>query len=608
MKEIEQVVSRYLQEKNTDYAIMITGEWGCGKTYYIQHDLTKRIEETYCQNESSEDVKYSVIYISLYGLSDVDDIRNTIFKKTHRFWGSKGGTVVNAFIGGAADKVGVGRDNVRDLSKLFDSDIINKNVALIFDDLERINYNKISIKEVLGAINQYAEVNKLKVFVISDETKMNDDYNEFKEKTIRYTIKFQRPLSESYDALISNRKNDGYLDFLKKQKDFVINVFQQGKCKNLRTLRFVMDSFQILYDRAVDKKYSAEILKDLLLSMTIYSIEYKNGEKEENLNKLTQLSSYYSYLYRKDDDNEKTKKDYINIVYEKYSNINADYKFIPVINNYIVYGYLDYALFDEYIDTLNNEYAKQEETSEGKLLKKIGQWWYIEDDEFADLIKGVIEAVNNNKYTIQGLTEIYYQFLKFEFYGINNFKLTNTYDRCLRKSAKFVLSQMGYTLYLETMFFKYTPGYYNQDIDQRYESYLKFISDNNKAERFNHDNSIINDFIINLKNGNADKIAELHGGEHAIMIFENLDAKQVSDILAKSDKNVVEAFRIAIYTVYPDRVYRPLSDKERAFIIGLRDEIAEFLKKQKTKKVSSVWYQFLLRKLEDVINHEITNH
>ncbi|ELV04678.1 P-loop NTPase fold protein [Brachyspira hampsonii] len=32
-KNIKNTIKNYLAEKNTDYGIMLTGEWGCGKTY-----------------------------------------------------------------------------------------------------------------------------------------------------------------------------------------------------------------------------------------------------------------------------------------------------------------------------------------------------------------------------------------------------------------------------------------------------------------------------------------------------------------------------------------------------------------------------------------------
>lgn len=39
MKQLNKVISDYLNAESTDYAIMINGEWGCGKTYYLEHDF-----------------------------------------------------------------------------------------------------------------------------------------------------------------------------------------------------------------------------------------------------------------------------------------------------------------------------------------------------------------------------------------------------------------------------------------------------------------------------------------------------------------------------------------------------------------------------------------
>jgi tRNA A37 threonylcarbamoyladenosine biosynthesis protein TsaE len=45
MNNLEQIITDYLQAKETDYAIMINGDWGCGKTYYIRNILTDNIKK-----------------------------------------------------------------------------------------------------------------------------------------------------------------------------------------------------------------------------------------------------------------------------------------------------------------------------------------------------------------------------------------------------------------------------------------------------------------------------------------------------------------------------------------------------------------------------------
>ena len=62
--------------------------------------------------------------------------------------------------------------------------------ALVFDDFERCNIDK---KDLLGAINEYAENKAIKVIIVADEDKINDNsYKEFndipKDNGIVFTI------------------------------------------------------------------------------------------------------------------------------------------------------------------------------------------------------------------------------------------------------------------------------------------------------------------------------------------------------------------------------------------------------------------------------------
>ena len=48
MKELDRIIEDYLKAKNTDYAIMINGDWGSGKSYYIKHDFQKVVISVKC--------------------------------------------------------------------------------------------------------------------------------------------------------------------------------------------------------------------------------------------------------------------------------------------------------------------------------------------------------------------------------------------------------------------------------------------------------------------------------------------------------------------------------------------------------------------------------
>ena len=43
MEDLDKIIENYLKAKDTDYAIMINGDWGCGKSYYIKNDFQKTV-------------------------------------------------------------------------------------------------------------------------------------------------------------------------------------------------------------------------------------------------------------------------------------------------------------------------------------------------------------------------------------------------------------------------------------------------------------------------------------------------------------------------------------------------------------------------------------
>ena len=75
MSKIIDEIMDYVKSKNTDYAIMIDGKWGSGKTYFWTKELKPTIESTYFDQYNM----YSTIYVSLYGLTSVEEINKKVF-------------------------------------------------------------------------------------------------------------------------------------------------------------------------------------------------------------------------------------------------------------------------------------------------------------------------------------------------------------------------------------------------------------------------------------------------------------------------------------------------------------------------------------------------
>ncbi len=65
LKELEY----YCNLKNPVGALLLTGEWGCGKTYLIEHELKERLEKTHV-----------ILRISLFGIDSLEAVNMAVKK------------------------------------------------------------------------------------------------------------------------------------------------------------------------------------------------------------------------------------------------------------------------------------------------------------------------------------------------------------------------------------------------------------------------------------------------------------------------------------------------------------------------------------------------
>lgn len=76
-EEIIKIISEYIENKNTDYAIMIDGEWGSGKTHFILKKLKVELNNVWKKNK--KEIKF--IYVSTYGVKDTIELDNKIYEE-----------------------------------------------------------------------------------------------------------------------------------------------------------------------------------------------------------------------------------------------------------------------------------------------------------------------------------------------------------------------------------------------------------------------------------------------------------------------------------------------------------------------------------------------
>ena len=396
---IGSVFTDYLEELNPKYAILLNGEWGSGKTFFWNRDLSKTAQEN----------GFKTIYISLNGVSKIADLEHLMFLKLIPFVGKKDKSLVK-------DVTTISKNFINAIGKKYLgttlSDIV-KGVSIesfdfskhviCFDDLERC---QISIKEVLGYINIFVEHRKLKAIILADERKFGEEekvYNDIKEKTIGRVLYFkadiEKILPNIYKEIFS--ENSDFLLFLTEKNPFINEIIKRTKLNNIRSILFFLKTLKKVFPfiNKVDKTIADEII---FFSILI-TIEFKSGKiKSSDYNDYKGLSKVKDYYYYQKENGTFGAEEYEKEKYAKMFFINylqnriSDFHFYPSIYRFILTGYLD-------DDKLQKEIKKRiPEESEQKIkdFRVLLHYKFREltDEEFLKLTNRVLKAAKNGDY------------------------------------------------------------------------------------------------------------------------------------------------------------------------------------------------------------------
>ena len=93
-ENIYNILNSYAENHDPQYAIFLKGLWGCGKTYFIKNWMTQ-YDKDHPSDENALTLK--PIYVSLYGIKQISDIRAAIDKEINPFFYSKTGKFITGF-------------------------------------------------------------------------------------------------------------------------------------------------------------------------------------------------------------------------------------------------------------------------------------------------------------------------------------------------------------------------------------------------------------------------------------------------------------------------------------------------------------------------------
>ncbi|MDD3598149.1 P-loop NTPase fold protein [Sulfuricurvum sp.] len=380
-QHINEFLDYYLNLNEPQYAVLLSGKWGSGKTHFI-----KQFKE---ENKSS----YKFIHISLFGLKSKEDIHKQVIFKLFGLENdnlAKATDFIGKFIKGILNKyagVNIALSDIPiDVALKRES---NQKVIFIFDDLERID---TGLSEVLGYINVLVEELGQRIILLANEDEIKDRlfYDTFKEKTIGKTFQIEQDFETAFETFLEKLKNSKQI--LQANQSDIKNIFDMAGYQNLRSLRQGLLDFDRLME-SFDEKFKThhELMKEFIQIFFALIFEIKSGKLDiQTLRDMT-MFRIGRMLNEKKSDQELTT---IEKVFQKY-NFLSDELLLPN-ENWILFFTKGILHATEISTALNrSRYFLQEQREE---WVKLWHYMWLEQEEFQNSLQETYEKIAKNEY------------------------------------------------------------------------------------------------------------------------------------------------------------------------------------------------------------------
>ena len=463
MEDLVESILDYIRSDYTDYAIMINGEWGSGKTYFWNHKIRPKIESMQLNGK-----KYTAIYMSLYGISNLEEISKKIFiettqlmdKNLKKYMDASGVATIPEYAKTGLDMAnffGVTQNGDRiDYKEFFSTD----DKVLCFDDLERAN---VDVIDILGYINNFVEHDHIKTIIICNEKELStklknsnlemktfiatylldkenklniktdkpmverirdtieyvfdkaNDYERIKEKLIGETFEYAPEFNYIINGLLMRyEKYPDLIRFLRENTGLIISTFNKSGTRNLRILKHSLTNFKKIFDM-VNKYYpntNHRILQTMLIFTIAISFEIKAGKitKDKFVN-IKNNEEYKAILVSSRvfmDNRQFYIKEFDN---NYYYNFKAEYRFFKFIEMYVRTRIFDMRTFKEDMEVIINTIDTDKLPACKRLLTE--EYWKISDDQFPGVIEEAMDDVKNGRIELINVVKLYAYFSYF---------------------------------------------------------------------------------------------------------------------------------------------------------------------------------------------------
>ncbi|HAL9545296.1 TPA: hypothetical protein H7V67_004368 [Escherichia coli] len=578
----------YLNTNTPEYAFMITGGWGAGKTHFIE-SFIKEYNKNAIDNQSGN----KIIKISLFGFKTTSSIDEMIFQSLHPLLGHRYTKLAGNILKGALKlgcKIDINGDSKSDvdinasLDKIKFSEIFSTNtdtgqIIIALDDLERTD---IPLKEILGYVNYLVEISKVKVILIANEKilhekdKSSEDktkgvYSKFKEKVIGKTFQIKHNIDNVLDSFL----NESECEPLKRHRDVIKNIYIRSDDTNLRKIKQSILDFGYIANYIDEEQLKNDEYSSLLIRVFFaLSLEIKSGElSDDELRKNEPFK------------NKKTNSDGSNNVFYKYD--------ISYRNLYVGDLWAD-ILFKGDASNLKSAtdelvYFKRQKNNEHPLWFKLWNFSTLNEEQFISLTNQLVLEFDSLQ---EEEHQVYLHKLALIIYFSKNALISKGIDEINNTVYEYIKTYKDGWAILdnrsnEDIVFGNNTGYsYYNDSDEDFRKLFNLLRSERKSisDKLKHQAEIIraNEIFTYLSQGNKDELINILYTENQFEPFFNkLNAEDLMKVLLQSSNHITSYFNHIIEERYTSRdtlnglrAYNYLKVEE-AFWIELQNIISQ---------------------------------
>ena len=405
---ITSIIERYAKKQGTDYALLLNGGWGCGKTYYVTHELIPHLKT----------IGLRPIYISLNGVKTSADVALRITvdcltrDRANKFAGVMtrvlSGETLSVFGESIWARLGIGAASVLPKGWKRNIDVSAENDVLIVDDVERIS-QQADLLSVIGWLHEVYAKNSFHVVFIADENHISGiaKFGECKEKYIRQTIDFAELSKDRLEEFARGYCKD-YVSLHSAIEARYLEFVGKKKIVNLRVVSMMLDCVREVCEALgpeMGRKYAEFIFACIAPLVHAQSEGRLSSNDKDDYAGLTRLDGI-RYFFREDEKRGKATQEERRIFEfaDEYDEVSPGGRYILVkaIFKYVVTGILD----AEGIRSEIEELFEKKERPEHVAYTTLREYWLLEEEELLAAAKRVVEYLRQGAYTLEEVLQI----------------------------------------------------------------------------------------------------------------------------------------------------------------------------------------------------------